>query len=231
MLWNSVEPKEASKDIEVAVPKTLEQKEMKKMLTTILTRLFGNELGRKTEEMKPGMQGVEVIMQPVEPKRKRYDDPDLQTLADAFGELQPGKEITLELGEAAKFLGRKRVRLDAFSGLIKKFHNEMAAKSVIITQSLKYIDSNRKALKKQYPTFDKFFTDYEIPQSYIDTVIKAAEKENIKPKDDEELKQTMPMLRMQLKALVARDIWDMSEYFHIINESSEFVQKALEVLR
>lgn len=112
-----------------------------------------------------------------------------------------------------------------------KFHNEMAAKSVIITQSLKYIDSNRKALKKQYPTFDKFFTDYEIPQSYIDTVIKAAEKENIKPKDDEELKQTMPMLRMQLKALVARDIWDMSEYFHIINESSEFVQKALEVLR
>jgi len=29
------------------------------MLTTILTRLFGNDLGRKTDEMKPGLQGVE----------------------------------------------------------------------------------------------------------------------------------------------------------------------------
>lgn len=121
----------------MAVPKTLEQKEMKKMLTTILTRLFGNELGRKTDEMKPGMQGVEVIMQPVEPKRKRYDDPDLQTLADAFGELQPGKEITLELGEAAKFLGRKRVRLDAFSGLIKKLHNEYGVELKIYSRRTK----------------------------------------------------------------------------------------------
>lgn len=95
------------------------------MLTTILTRLFGNEIGRKTEEMKPGMQGVEMIMQPVEPMKTRYyDDPDLNILAARYGELKPGKEITLELGEAAKLLGRKRVRLDAFSSLTKKLHNE-----------------------------------------------------------------------------------------------------------
>lgn len=67
------------------------------MLTTILTRLFGNDLGRKTDEMKPGLQGVEVIMQPVEPKRTRYDDPDLNILAEKYGELQPGKVITIEL--------------------------------------------------------------------------------------------------------------------------------------
>ena len=89
------------------------------MLTTILTRLFGNnELGgRKTEEMKPGMQGVEVIIQPVEPKKTRYDDPDLQALFDRYGELQPGKVITIELNECAKLLNRKRVRLDAFKTL------------------------------------------------------------------------------------------------------------------
>jgi hypothetical protein len=93
------------------------------MLTTILTRLFGNELGRKTEEMKPGMQSV-MIMQPVEPMKKHHDDTDLNILVERYGELQPGKEITLELGEAAKLLGRKRVRLDAFSSLTKKLHNE-----------------------------------------------------------------------------------------------------------
>lgn len=111
---------------------------MKKMLTTILTRLFGNELGgRKTEEMKQGMQGVEVIIQPVEPKKKRYDDPDLNILAARYGELQPGKEITLELGEAAKLLGRKRVRLDAFSSLTKKLHNEYGVELKIYSRRTK----------------------------------------------------------------------------------------------
>lgn len=41
----------------------------------------------------------------------------------------------------------------------------------------------------------------------------------------------MPMLRLQLKALVARDIWDMSEYFSIMNEQNDAVQKALELLQ
>ena len=35
---------------------------------------------------------------------------------------------------------------------------------------------------------------------------------------------------MQLKALVARDLWDMSEYFAIINEESEIVRKAVEII-
>lgn len=111
---------------------------MKKMLTTILTRLFGNELSRKTEEMKPGKQGVEIIIQPVEPMKKRYDDPDLNILAARYGELKPGKEITLELGEAAKLLGRKRVRLDAFSSLTKKLHNEYGVELKIYSRRTKF---------------------------------------------------------------------------------------------
>lgn len=94
------------------------------MLTTILTRLFGNEpSGRKTEEMKPGMQGVEVDLKPVKPEKK-YDDPDLNILAERYGELVAGKEIMIELGEAARMLGRKRVRLDAFAALTKKLKND-----------------------------------------------------------------------------------------------------------
>ena len=46
-----------------------------------------------------------------------------------------------------------------------------------------------------------------------------------------ELEKTLPYLRLQLKALIARDIWDMSEYFSVFNEQSEIVQKALEVIR
>ena len=124
---------------------------------------------------------------------------------------------------------------DYFVGLdttrYTKFHRELAAKSVVIQQNLRYIDKNRKALKKQYPDFQTFKTNYEIPQSLIDTIIKEGEKLNIKPKDGAELDKTIPYLKLQLKALVARDLWDMSEYFSIFNEDSDVIKKALELLQ
>ena len=55
-----------------------------------------------------------------------------------------------------------------------------------------------------------------MPQSLIDAVVAEAAKQNVKPKDDDELQRTLPFLRLQLKALIARDLWDMSEYFSVI---------------
>lgn len=108
------------------------------MLTTILTRLFGNELGgRKTEEMKPGIQGVETFIQPVEPKNTRYDDPDLQALYDRYGELLPGKVITIELNECAQLLNRKRVRLDAFKTLQNRLKNDYGVELKIYSRRTK----------------------------------------------------------------------------------------------
>ena len=40
----------------------------------------------------------------------------------------------------------------------------------------------------------------------------------------------MPMLKLQLKALIARDLWDMNEYYSVMNETSEIVQKAISLL-
>jgi carboxyl-terminal processing protease len=112
-----------------------------------------------------------------------------------------------------------------------KFHRELAAKSVIIQQNLRYIDKNRKALKKQYTDFNTFKAEYEVPQVLVNNIFKEGEKQNIKPKDEAELQKTLPYLKLQLKALIARDLWDMSEYFSVFNEDSEIINKALELLQ
>ena len=111
------------------------------------------------------------------------------------------------------------------------FHRQLAAKGVIIQQNLRYIDKNRKQLKKQFSDFQLFKRQFEVPQSLIDAVIAEAAKQNVKPKDDDEQQRTLPQLRLQLKALIARDLWDMSEYYSIINEESDVVRRALEVIR
>lgn len=111
-----------------------------------------------------------------------------------------------------------------------KFHRQLAAKSVIINANLRYVDNHRKQLRKQYPTFESFRNGFVVPQKLVDDIVAEAEKEKVKPKDDEELQLTIPRLKLQLKALIARDLWDMSEYFAIINEGSDIVNKALDII-
>ena len=112
-----------------------------------------------------------------------------------------------------------------------KMHRELAAKSIVINHSLKFIDAHRKELKSQYKDFAKFYAHYEVPSSLIDEIIKDGENEKIKPKDEAELAQTKKYLAIQLKALVARDIWDMSQYFQVWNETNEIVQRAVKLLQ
>ena len=83
------------------------------------------------------MQGVEVIIQPVEPKKTRYDDPDLQALYDRYGELLPGMVITVELNECAQLLNRKRVRLDAFKTLQNRLKNDYGVELKIYSRRTK----------------------------------------------------------------------------------------------
>ena len=52
-------------------------------------------------------------------------------------------------------------------------------------------------------------------------------KEKIEPKDAAELKATLPNIALQIKALTARDIWDMNEYFRVWNAQSDIVNKAI----
>ncbi len=111
-----------------------------------------------------------------------------------------------------------------------KMHRQLAAKSIVINHSLKFIDAHRKELRAQYQDFDKFLATYEVPSSLVDGIIAEGKKGKIEPKDEAELAQTRKYLSMQLKALVARDMWDMSQYFQVWNETSEIVKRAVDLL-
>ena len=112
-----------------------------------------------------------------------------------------------------------------------KLHRQLAAKSIIINANLRFIDNHRKELREIYPDFDTFNKKFEVPQSLVDDILAEGKKQKIEPKDNEELKRTIPYLKTQLKALVARDLWDMNEYFQVMNETNDIVQKALKVIK
>ena len=110
-----------------------------------------------------------------------------------------------------------------------RYHRMLAAKSIIINAYLKYADANRQELKAKYKSFDAFNKGYVVPQSLLDEIVAEGKKEKIEPKDAAELKATLPNIALQIKALTARDIWDMNEYFRVWNAQSDIVNKAVEL--
>ncbi len=111
-----------------------------------------------------------------------------------------------------------------------KYHRQLVLKGIVINTDLRYIDNHRDQLRSLFPTFEAFRTGFQVPQALIDDVMKDGEKQGVKPEDDAELQKTLPYLKAQLKALVARDLFDMSEYFQIINEESDIVKAAIKCL-
>ena len=110
-----------------------------------------------------------------------------------------------------------------------KYHRLLAAKNIIMNAYLKYVDANRTTLKGLYKSFDTFNKNYVVPQSLLDTIIAEGKKEKVEPKDKAELTATIPYIKVQLKALVARDLWDMNEYYRIWNEQSDIVNKTIKL--
>lgn len=112
-----------------------------------------------------------------------------------------------------------------------RLHRQLAIKNIIMNAYLKYADQNRKQLKNTYQSFETFNKNYTIPLSLINQIITEGKKQKIEAKDDQELQNTQKYIKLQLKALIARDLWDTNEYFRIWNEQSHIIKKALEISR
>jgi carboxyl-terminal processing protease len=96
--------------------------------------------------------------------------------------------------------------------------------------SLKYVDRHRNEIKEAYPDFEQYMEHYEVPTALTDSILAEAKRKKVEAKDSLEAENTLDQLRFTLKALIAYDIWERSEYFRIINTRSDIVKKALEVL-
>ena len=114
--------------------------------------------------------------------------------------------------------------------LYTKLHREMSAKGCINTSVIKFIDANRKRLEKKYKNFEQYIKSYSVEPGVYEILRAEAEKSGIKI-DDTEFDKCMPMLDVQFKALIARDLWDMNAYFQIANTTNPIFRKGLEIIK
>lgn len=109
------------------------------------------------------------------------------------------------------------------------YHRAVAARGVIIKTTMKYIEQHRQELQTRYRKFEEFDRAFEVNEDMLTLLRSEAEREKI-VFDEQQYTHSLPLIKTQLKALIARDLWDMNEYFRVMNTTNESVLKALELL-
>ena len=109
-------------------------------------------------------------------------------------------------------------------------YRQIVAKRILIDANLRYLAKNRNKLKQKFPTFEDFRRNYKVPDDLIANILAEAKKalKDKYPTDEEQ--KTTELLRNMLRALAARDLWDMNEYFAIIYEDDDIVNKAIQLM-
>ena len=109
-------------------------------------------------------------------------------------------------------------------------YRQIVAKRILVEENLRYLAQHRKELKEKYTTFEKFRRDYKVPAKLINNILAEAKKAMKDKYPQEEEEKTTVLLERMLRALAARDLWDMNEYFAIIYEDDDIVNKAIQLM-
>lgn len=109
------------------------------------------------------------------------------------------------------------------------YHRKLVAQGIVNKTAVQYIDKHRTEFKAKYPTFDKFKKDFVIDDEAITLLKTLGEKDKI-TFDEKQFSTAEVLIKLQLKALLARDLWEMNEYYQIMDSENESLLKAVEIL-
>lgn len=136
------------------------------------------------------------------------------------------------------------------------YYNMLNRKNVVAGTVLDIMDQNRASFTEKYPDFKTYNQKFEVTEEMVDKIIAAGDKadagkvdeevtEPVDPKtvkaapqakpepykpDAKSIEFARPLLKKQIKGLIARDLFSLSEYFQVMNADDNAIKKAVEVL-
>ena len=110
-----------------------------------------------------------------------------------------------------------------------KLYTNLVRKGALNRYTTDYGLKHRDALKAQYGDFEHFNKDFTVGKDLIEG-LKAAAKEAKVEWNDEQFAHSEKFILLQIKALIARNVWDTRQYYQVMASVDPGIQKAMEVL-
>lgn len=110
------------------------------------------------------------------------------------------------------------------------YYTDLVRKGIFNDFTIGYLDRHRDELLSTYPSFEEYKTEFEVNDEMYAEFLEKAEASNVTRSDEEEYYYPDENIKVQIKALIARNLWNVNAYFQIINKLDDELKSAVELL-
>lgn len=116
------------------------------------------------------------------------------------------------------------------TSLSSELFGQLVRKGVLNTTAINYVDANRASLLRRFPTVTDYQNGFTVNSELKAMLWDQAEKEGLE-RNEEDYARSKPLLELRLMALIARDLWDTSAYWQVINPGNPVDRSFQEALK
>jgi carboxyl-terminal processing protease len=176
--------------------------------------------------------------------QKPYENGKDEYLRDLYNRYQHGELIyadSIKFPDSIKYFtdngrtvyGGGGIMPDVFipwdSTWVSDYYSDLRRAGVINRYTLQYVDEDRSRLLKQYPDLQSFKGDFELDELMMKDFFEMAMEDSVEF-DESGWEASGKLIRRQLKAMIARNLWNVSAYYEVMWEIDEAILQAKQVL-
>ncbi len=110
---------------------------------------------------------------------------------------------------------------------VSQFYTDVNSKGLITQFAYDYLDAHRPSFEK-YPSFAEYKKKFSVSDEIYHEFVSHALKNEV-TKNEKGEKASSAIIRLQLKALIARQIWKNDGFYPVIHELDQTLKKALQL--
>jgi len=111
-----------------------------------------------------------------------------------------------------------------------EYYRSLISRGILNQFLLNYVDGKRAELKLDYPDFKKYNKDFEVSEELLSELFAYAEKEGL-AYSEEDYQTSGEVINLLVKAYLARDLFETSDFYKIFNTMDPIFIKSVEVLK
>lgn len=108
------------------------------------------------------------------------------------------------------------------------FFRQINQTGILNQFTLNYVDQNRTVLRSAYPSIEPFMQNFSISNSMYQQMIVDAKRDHIEYTEADEVSASL--IQLQMKAFVARYLFNREDFYRVIKTEDPSYRKAIEIL-
>ncbi len=178
--------------------------------------------------------------------QKPYDEGTDQYYRDLTSRLESGELVSadnIQFPDSLRFLTKINKR-EVFGGggitpdffipldttRVSEYYSRLLRSGAINTFSIEYANENRAQLLNRYTNVENYNQNFQVTSDLLEKLYAHAEGQGIERMENKEDMRD-EFLDLQLKALIARNLWDFSAFIQIRMQQDEAFLRAIEIMQ